>query len=139
MIIMNNHTDDYALVLEDRTEVKQEEKVGKLSVVTDINEKGKLKTAPVEEALQSSFLKSNSKDGLFENFMKNFIKQFNAPKRLGLYKVLASNVDQGVGNLKSALQNGQRAEDKATPQASQVAIDDLLPKQKIGTEQIFSS
>jgi len=58
--------------------------------------------------------------------MKNFIKQFNAPKRLGLYKVLASNVDQGVGNLKSALQNGQRAEDKATPQASQVAIDDLL-------------
>ena len=139
MIIMNNHTDDYALVLEDRTEVKQEEKVGKLSVVTGINKKGKLKTAPVEEALQSSFLKSNSKDGLFENFMKNFIKQFNAPKRLGLYKVLASNVDQGVGNLKSALQNGQRAEDKATPQASQVAIDDLLPKQKIGTEQIFSS
>ncbi|MBF1406796.1 MAG: hypothetical protein HXN23_11440 [Porphyromonas sp.] len=101
--------------------------------------KGKLKTAPVEEALQSSFLKSNSKDGLFENFMKNFIKQFNAPKRLGLYKVLASNVDQGVGNLKSALQNGQRAEDKATPQASQVAIDDLLPKQKIGTGQVFSS
>ena len=71
--------------------------------------------------------------------MKNFIKQFNAPKRLGLYKVLASNVDQGVGNLKSALQNGQRAEDKATPQASQVAIDDLLPKQKIGTGQVFSS
>ena len=39
MIIVNNHTDDYALVLEDRTEVKQEEKVGKLSVVTDINKK----------------------------------------------------------------------------------------------------
>ena len=37
MIIVNNHTDDYALVLEDRTEVKQEEKVSKLSVVTDIN------------------------------------------------------------------------------------------------------
>lgn len=39
MIIVNNHTDDYTLVLEDRTEVKQEEKVGKLSVVTDINKK----------------------------------------------------------------------------------------------------
>ena len=71
--------------------------------------------------------------------MKNFIKQFNAPKRLGLYKVLVSNVDQGVDNLKSALQNGQRLEDKATPQASQVAFDDFLPKQKIETEQIFSS
>ena len=61
---MNNHTDDYALVLEDRTKVKQEGEVGKLSVVTDINEKSNLKTAPAEEALQSSFLKSNSKDGL---------------------------------------------------------------------------
>lgn len=43
MIIVNNHTDDYALVLEDRTEVKQEEKVGKLSVVTDINKKKQAK------------------------------------------------------------------------------------------------
>ena len=43
MIIVNNHTDDYALVLEDRTEVKQEEKVGKLSVVTGINKKRQAK------------------------------------------------------------------------------------------------
>ena len=28
----NNHTDDYVLVLEDRTEVKNEAEVGKLSV-----------------------------------------------------------------------------------------------------------
>ncbi|WP_277086007.1 hypothetical protein [Porphyromonas catoniae] len=101
--------------------------------------KGKLKTALAEEALQSSFLKSNSKDGVFENFMKNFIKKFNEPKHLCLYKALANNVDQGVGNLKSALQNGQSPEDKATPQASQVAFDDFLPKQKIETGQIFSS
>ena len=42
----NNHMDDYVLVLEDRTEVKNEAEVGKLSVVSDINEKGKLKIAP---------------------------------------------------------------------------------------------
>ena len=46
----NNHMDDYMLVLEDRTEVKNEAEVGKLSVVSNIDEKGKLKTAPVEEA-----------------------------------------------------------------------------------------
>jgi len=40
----NNHKDDYVLVLEDRTEVKNEAEVGKLSVVSDIDEKGKLKT-----------------------------------------------------------------------------------------------
>jgi len=46
----NNHMDDYVLVLEDRTEVKNEAEVGKLSVVSNIVEKGKLKTAPAEEA-----------------------------------------------------------------------------------------
>ena len=40
----NNHTDDYVLVLKDRTEVKNEAEVGKLSVVSNIDEKGKLKT-----------------------------------------------------------------------------------------------
>lgn len=45
-VMDNNHTDDYVLVLEDRTEVKNEAEVGKLSVVSDINEKGKLKIAP---------------------------------------------------------------------------------------------
>ena len=92
----NNHTDDYVLVLEDRTEVKNEAEVGKLSVVSDIDEKGKLKTAPAEEAQQSSFLKFSNKDGLLKNFMTNFLKQFKEPKHFGLYKVLAENVEPGV-------------------------------------------
>ena len=46
----NNHVDDYVLVLEDRAEVKNEVEVGKLSVVSNIDEKGKLKTSPAEEA-----------------------------------------------------------------------------------------
>ena len=92
----SNSNDDYVLVLEDRTEVKNEAEVGKLSVVSDIDEKGKLKTAPAEEVQQSSFLKFNNRDGLLKNFMTNFLKQFNEPKRFGLYKVLASNVEQGV-------------------------------------------
>ena len=41
-----NNNDNYVLVLEDRTEVKNEAEVGKLSVVSNIDEKGKLKTAP---------------------------------------------------------------------------------------------
>ena len=103
----NNHTDDYVLVLEDRTEVKNEADVGKLSVVSNIEEKGKLKTSPAEEVNQSDFLKFNSRDGLLKNFMENFLKQFNDPKRFGLYKVLADNVEQGVANLKTMLQNKQ--------------------------------
>ena len=45
-----NNNDNYVLVLEDRTEVKNEAEVGKLSVVSNIDEKEKLKTAPAEEA-----------------------------------------------------------------------------------------
>ena len=46
----NNHADNYVLVLEDRMEGKNEVEVGKLSVVSNIDDKGKLKTAPAEEA-----------------------------------------------------------------------------------------
>ncbi len=38
-----NNNANYVLVLEDRTEVKNENEVGKLSVVSDIDEKGNLK------------------------------------------------------------------------------------------------
>ena len=136
----SNHTDDYVLVLEDRTEVKNEAEVGKLSVVSDIDEKGMLKTAPAEEAQQSSFLKFNNKDGLLKNFMTNFLKQFNEPKRFGLYKVLASNVEQGVNNLKEALQNREAPENKQQLETAQVRFEDFLPQQKntmaINLEQI---
>lgn len=37
--------DNYVLVLEDRTEVKNEKETGKLSVVSGIDDKGNLKTA----------------------------------------------------------------------------------------------
>ena len=46
---MESNNNDYVLILEDRTEVKNEKEMGKLSVVSNIDEKGKLKTAPAEE------------------------------------------------------------------------------------------
>ena len=97
---MESNNNDYVLVLEDRTAVKSEQKVGTLSVVSSIDEVGKLKTSKVKEMQQqASFLKFNNQDGLIKNFMTNFLKQFNYPTRFGLYKVGASNVEQGVENL----------------------------------------
>ena len=129
----NNHMDDYVLVLEDRTEVKNEAEVGKLSVVSNIDEKGKLKTASAEEANQSDFLKFNSRDGLLKNFMENFLKQFNEPKRFGLYKVLADNVEQGVANLKTMLQNKQNPDNMQKIKDIQLDFEDYLPLQKNAT------
>ena len=39
-----NSNDNYVLVLEDRTEVKNQQEAGKLSVVSGIDDKGNLKT-----------------------------------------------------------------------------------------------
>ena len=129
----NNQMDDYVLVLEDRTEVKNEAEVGKLSVVSNIDEKGKLKTSPAEEVNQGNFLKFNSRDGLLKNFMENFLKQFNKPKHWGLYKVLADNVGQGIENLKTMLQNKQNPDNQQKIKDIQLDFEDYLPQQKNAT------
>ena len=69
----SNINDNYVLVLEDRTEVKNEKEVGKLSVISSVDEKGNLKTTEAVAANQAAFLKFNNKDGLLKNFMTNFL------------------------------------------------------------------
>ena len=108
----SNSNDNYVLVLEDRTEVKNEQEAGKLSVVSGIDDKGNLKTTEATAANQAAFLKFNNKDGLLKNFMTNFLKQFNNPTHFGLYKVVADNVEQGVDNLRTMLQSHEKPESK---------------------------
>ena len=129
----SNSNDNYVLVLEDRTAVKNEQEAGKLSVVSGIDEKGNLKTTEAEATNQASFLKFNSKDGLLKNFMDNFLKQFNNPTRFGLYKVLADNVEQGVDNLCTMLQSREKPESKQQLTEMGVPFEDYLPRQKNAT------
>jgi len=129
----SNSNDNYVLVLEDRTEVKNEQEAGKLSVVSGIDDKGKLQTTEAKDVHQAAFLKFNNKDGLLKNFMTNFLKQFNEPSRFGLYKVVANNVEQGVAFLHTMLQNREKPENKQQLADSQVRFDDFLPKQKNAT------
>ena len=129
----SNNNDNYVLVLEDRTEVNNEKEAGKLSVVSGIDDKGKLQTTEAKNVHQAAFFKFNNKDGLLKNFMTNFLKQFNEPSRFGLYKVVANNVEQGVASLHTMLQNREKPENKQQLADSQVRFDDFLPKQKNAT------
>ncbi|WP_270777438.1 DUF4099 domain-containing protein [Segatella buccae] len=129
----SNSNDNYVLVLEDRTEVKNENDAGKLSVVSGIDDKGKLQTTEAKDVHQAAFLKFNNKDGLLKNFMTNFLKQFNNPTHFGLYKVVADNVEQGVGNLRTMLQNREKPESKQQLAEMGVSFEDYLPKQKNAT------
>ena len=129
----SNSNDNYVLVLEDRTEVKNEKEVGKLSVVSGIDDKGNLKTTEAVAANQAAFLKFNNKDGLLKNFMTNFLKQFNNPTHLGLYKVLADNVEQGMDNLRTMLQSREKSKSKQQLAEMGVPFEDYLPRQKNAT------
>ena len=126
----SNSNDNYVLVLEDCTEVKNEKEVGKLSVVSGIDDKGNLKITEATAANQAAFLKFNSKDGLLKNFMTNFLKQFNEPSHFGLYKVLADNVEQGVDNLRTLLKSREMPESKQQLTEVGVPFEDYLPQQK---------
>ena len=126
----SNSNDNYVLVLEDRTEVKNEKEVGKLSVISSVDDKGILKTTEAIVANQAAFLKFNNKDGLLKNFMTNFLKQFNNPTHFGLYKVLADNVEQGVDNLRTMLQSREKPESKQQLAEVGVSFDDYLPQKK---------
>ena len=128
-----NNSEDYVLVLEDRTEVKNEKEAGKLSVVSEIDDRGKLKTVEAQKAHQGAFLKFNNQDGMLKNFMTNFRKQFNEPSRFVLYKVLASNVEQGVSSLQTMLQNKEKPEMQEQLKGSRVSFEDFLPMQKNAT------
>ena len=129
----SNNNDNYVLVLEDRTEVKNEKEVGKLSVVSGIDDKGKLQTTEARDMHQAAFLKFNNKDGLLKNFMTNFLKQFNNPTHFGLYKVLADNVEQGVDNLRTMLQSREKPESKQQLAEIGVSFEDYLPQKKNAT------
>jgi len=85
----NNYTEDYVLILEDSTELQNASMVGKLSIISGINEEGELKTTSVEATNQSSFLKFNNQDGL----LKNFLKQFYDLTRFGLCKVFTLRLE----------------------------------------------
>ena len=129
----SNNNDNYVLVLEDRTEVTNEKEAGKLSVISGIDDKGNLKTTEAIAANQAAFLKFNNKDGLLKNFMINFLKQFNNPTHFGLYKVLSNNVEQGVDNLRTMLQNREKPESKQQLAEIGISFEDYLPHQKNAT------
>lgn len=86
------------LLLED----KQERTLG---IVSEIDKMGKVKTVAPKDANSNQFLKINSKEGLLQNFMGNFLRQYNAPTRFGLYKIAAEKVEQSVAVLAEILKS----------------------------------
>ena len=112
----SNESKDYVLILEDRTEVKNEREAGKLSVISGQDEKGKIKTVEPTEEHRAAFLVFKKNDGLLKNFMTNFLRQFNDPTHFGVYRVVADRVGESVETLKSMLAARDVPQNKAAEQ-----------------------
>ena len=135
---MDQYSDnEYVLVMEDRSQCKSEQEVGKLSVVLSKDaeklagkkqgqqeadkevsnpqqqSEAKLKGVEPKQTKEAEFLKFHDRDGVLGNFLKNFLAQFNAPKHIGLYKLLTSNIEEGVSNLRELLSERDKPENKA--------------------------
>ena len=94
----NNHADNYVLVLEERMEGKNEVEVGKLSVVSNIDDKGKLKSVlPKKQPL--FYVKQHIAlfQGIFSQKHRTLSRKRG--KFLGSVGVLLGNVGFIFGNV----------------------------------------
>ena len=76
---MENNADSYVLVLEDRSRVQSPTEAGHLSVVSSMDEAGRVKTVEPTEANQTAFMKFKKNDSVLKNFLSNLVKQFKDP------------------------------------------------------------
>jgi len=126
---MEENSDRYVLVLEDRSEVKSPTDPGRLSVISGQDEKGKIKTVEPTEEHRAAFLVFKKNDGLLKNFMTNLRRQFNDPTHFGIYRIVADRVGESVESLKDMLAARDVPQNKAALDSIRINPD-YPPAQK---------
>jgi len=100
-----NNSDNYVLVLEDRSQAKSADEAGKISVVSSIDKNGKINTVEPLDSNSNAFMKFKKNDSMLQNFFSNLSQQFKDPSHTGVYQLLADKVEESVGVLKKMLEN----------------------------------
>jgi hypothetical protein len=133
------NSDNYVLVLEDRSQTGSANEAGKLSVVSSIDKDGKIKTVEPLDSNSAAFMKFKKNDSLLQNFFSNLAKQFKDPSHTGVYRLVADKVEDSVGVLKKMLENRDAPGNKSALDAVRITADDFAPAQKataINPEQV---
>ena len=125
-----NNSDNYVLVLEDRSQTKSAEEAGKLSVVSSIDKNGKISTVEPLDSNSNAFMKFKKNDSMLQNFFSNLSQQFKDPSHTGIYQLLADKVEESVGVLKKMLENRDTPANNSALDAVQITADDFAPAQK---------
>lgn len=82
---------------------KNDPKTG-VQAVSEIDEKGKAKTIPVNKKNENSFLKFDKNSSILENFIKNFWSQFKEPTHLRLIRMTVHDYKQNKEAIKDLSQ-----------------------------------
>lgn len=125
-----NYSDNYVLVLEDRSQTQSANEAGKLSVVSGIDKDGKIKTVEPLDTNSAAFMKFKKNDSLLQNFFSNLAKQFKDPSHTGVYRLVADKVEDSVDVLKKMLENRDAPANKSALDAVRITADDFAPAQK---------
>ena len=125
-----NYSDNYVLVLEDRSQTQSANEAGKLSVVSGIDKDGKIKTVEPLDTNSAAFMKFKKNDSLLQNFFSNLAKQFKDPSHTGVYRLVADKVEDSVDVLKKMLENRDAPANKSALDAVRISADDFTKKKK---------
>ena len=124
------NSDNFVLVLEDRSQTRSAAEAGKLSVVSSIDKNGKINTVEPLDINSPAFIKFKKNDSILQNFFSNLSKQFKEPSHIGVYRLMADKVEDSVTVLKNMLEHKEAPGNKASLDAVRVTAEDFAPMQK---------
>ena len=127
---MENNADSYVLVLEDRSRVQSPTEAGHLSVVSSMDEAGRIKTVEPTEANQTAFMKFKKNDSVLKNFLSNLVKQFKDPTHFGVYRLVSDRAVESVAELRNMLAGREEPRNKAMLESIRMNLDEFAPAQK---------
>lgn len=128
---MENNADSYVLVLEDRSRVQSPTEAGHLSVVSSMDEAGRVKTVEPTEANQTAFMKFKKNDSVLKNFLSNLVKQFKDPTHFGVYRLVSDRAVESVAELRNMLAGREEPQNKAMLESIRMNLDEFAPAQKV--------
>ncbi len=79
---------------------------GKMKVVAGLDEEGRLKTVPPNQAHEPDFMKIDKHGNVLDNFLSNYFAQANNPKHTGFYRVAKEGIEEIAGVISNLLKNG---------------------------------
>lgn len=83
----------------------KESESDKLKVVSGMEENGKIKTVEPTKENQSQFLIIDTNGNMLENFMTNFMRQYDNPTEFNFLKIPLNRLDEGISKFEEKMKN----------------------------------